>query len=134
MVSLMAKLSSEYFWDRMLIPPFIFFFQKLFPFGRVNDPKGQISAAAGGFILCKSQIFKQKNWYESIKDKVIDDCNIAKIIKNRGKIWLGLTNLVQSKRKYQTLNEIWKMVSRTAFEQLNFSIIILVVCCLGILL
>ena len=42
MVSLMAKLSSEYFWERMLIPPFIFFFQKLFPFGRVNDPKDQI--------------------------------------------------------------------------------------------
>ena len=134
MVSLMAKLSSEYFWERMLIPPFIFFFQKLFPFGRVNDPKDQISAAAGGFILCKSQIFKQKNWYESIKDKVIDDCNIAKIIKNRGKIWLGLTNLVKSKRTYQSLNEIWKMVSRTAFEQLNFSIIILIVCCLGMFL
>ena len=134
MVSLMAKLSSEYFWERMLIPPFIFFFQKLFPFGRVNDPKDQISAAAGGFILCKSQIFKQKNWYESIKYKVIDDCNIAKIIKNRGKIWLGLTNLVKSKRTYQSLNEIWKMVSRTAFEQLNFSIIILIVCCLGMFL
>ena len=134
MVSLMAKLSSEYFWERMLIPPFIFFFQKLFPFGRVNDPKDQISAAAGGFILCKSQIFKQKNLYESIKDKVIDDCNIAKIIKNRGKIWLGLTNLVKSKRTYQSLNEIWKMVSRTAFEQLNFSIIILIVCCLGMFL
>jgi hypothetical protein len=100
----------------------------------VNDPKDQISAAAGGFILCKSRIFKQKNWYESIKDKVIDDCNIAKIIKNRGKIWLGLTNLVKSKRTYQSLNEIWKMVSRTAFEQLNFSIIILIVCCLGMFL
>jgi hopene-associated glycosyltransferase HpnB len=134
MVSLMAKLSSEYFWEKMLIPPFIFFFQKLFPFGRVNDPKDQISAAAGGFILCKSQIFKQKNWYESIKDKVIDDCNIAKIIKNRGKIWLGLTNLVKSKRTYQSLNEIWKMVSRTAFEQLNFSIVILIVSCLGMFL
>ncbi len=134
MVSLMAKLSSKYFWERMLIPPFIFFFQKLFPFGRVNDPKDRLSAAAGGFILCKSKIFKQKNWYDSIKDKVIDDCNIAKIIKNRGAIWLGLTNLVKSRRRYQSLNEIWKMVSRTAFEQLNFSIITLIICCLGMFL
>ena len=131
MVSLMAKLSSEYFWEKMLIPPFIFFFQKLFPFGRVNNPKDQVSGAAGGFILCKSDIFKQENLYESIKDKVIDDCNIAKIIKNRGRIWLGLTNCVKSRRTYQNLNEIWKMVSRTAFEQLNFSITILIICCLG---
>ena len=32
------------------------------------------------------------------------------------------------------MNEIWKMVSRTAFEQLNFSIIILLICCLGMFL
>ena len=118
----------------MLIPPFIFFFKKLFPFGRVNDPKDKISAAAGGFILCKSQIFKKKNWYESIQNKVIDDCNIAKFFKKEGKIWLGLTNLVKSRRTYKNLDEIWKMVSRTAFEQLNFSIIILVICCLGMFL
>lgn len=131
MFSLMAKLNSKYFWEKLLIPPFIFFFQKIFPFGRVNDSKDQVSAAAGGFILCKSKIFKEKNWYESIKNKVIDDCNIARFFKKKGNIWLGLTNLVKSRRTYQNLNEIWKMVSRTAFEQLNFSIIILLICCLG---
>ena len=94
----MAKLNSNYFWEKFLIPPFIFFFQKLFPFGRVNNPKDKISAAAGGFILCKSRIFKKKNWYESIKNKVIDDCNIAKFFKKEGPIWLGLTNLVKSRR------------------------------------
>ena len=134
MFSLMAKLNSKYFWEKFLIPPFIFFFQKLFPFGRVNDPKDKISAAAGGFILCKSKIFKQKNWYESIKNKVIDDCNIAKFFKKEGSIWLGLTNLGKSRRIYKNLDEIWKMVSRTAFEQLNFSIIILLICCLGMFL
>ena len=134
MFSLMAKLNSKYFWEKLLIPPFIFFFKKLFPFGRVNDPKDKISAAAGGFILCKSQIFKQQNWYENIQNKVIDDCNIAKFVKKEGTIWLGLTNLVKSRRTYKNLDEIWKMVSRTAFEQLNFSIIILLICCLGMFL
>ena len=134
MFSLMAKLNCKYFWEKLLIPPFIFFFQKLFPFRRVNDPKDSVSAAAGGFILCKSQIFKEKNWYESIQNKVIDDCNIAKFFKKEGTIWLGLTNLVQSRRTYKNLDEIWKMVSRTAFEQLNFSIIILLICCLGMFL
>ena len=131
MFSLMAKLSCRHFWEKLLIPPFIFFFQKLFPFERVNNPKDHLSAAAGGFVLCKSKIFKQENCYDNIKNKVIDDCNLAKIIKKKGKIWLGLTNLVESRRSYQNLNDIWKMVSRTAFEQLNFSIIILISCCLG---
>ena len=134
MFSLMAKLNCKYFWEKLLIPPFIFFFQKLFPFRRVNNPNDTVSAAAGGFILCKSQIFKQKNWYENIKNKVIDDCSIAKFLKKKGKIWLGLTNLVKSRRTYQNMDDIWKMVSRTAFEQLNFSIIILLICCLGMFL
>ena len=38
---------------------------------------------------------------------------------------------MKSRRTNKNLDEIWKMVSRTAFEQLNFSIIILLICCLG---
>ena len=37
-------------------------------------------------------------------------------------IWIGLTKLVESQRSYNKLKEIWKMVSRTAYEQLNYSI------------
>ena len=63
---------------------------------------------------------------------MIDDCNLAKLIKENGNIWLGLTNQVLSKRKYFKLSEIWKMVSRTAFEQLNYSIILLLLTIFGL--
>ena len=73
--------------------------------------------------MCKSELFKKQNLYELIKDKIIDDCNLAKIIKVKGEhIWLGLTKLVESQRSYYKLKQIWKMVSRTAYEQLNYSI------------
>ena len=121
MVSLMAKLNCSSNWEKLLIPAFIYFFQKIYPFSKVNDPDNSLAAAAGGFILCKSEVFREENLYDQIKDKVIDDCNIAKKIKEKGNIWLGLTENVYSKRCYSNLSDIWKMVSRTAYEQLNFS-------------
>ena len=132
MISLMAKLNCSSLWEKFLIPPFIYFFQKIYPFNFVNNKEKSLSAAAGGFILCKSNVFSKKKLFDTIKDRVIDDCNLAKLIKENGNIWLGLTNQVLSKRKYFKLSEIWKMVSRTAFEQLNYSIILLLLTIFGL--
>ena len=114
MISLMAKLKCQSLWEFLLIPSFIYFFQKLYPFSKVNNNREKLAAAAGGFILCKSSIFKKENIYEQIKNKVIDDCNLAKKIKSHENfIWLGLTRMVESQRNYTKLEEIWRMVSRT---------------------
>ena len=46
LVLLMVALSCRGFWERLLIPPFIYFFQMLYPFAWVNDP-ARPTAAAG---------------------------------------------------------------------------------------
>ena len=66
MISLMAKLKCLSLWEFLLIPSFIYFFQKLYPFSKVNNNKEKLAAAAGGFILCKSSIFKKENIYDII--------------------------------------------------------------------
>ena len=48
LVSLMVRLRCQSTWERLLIPAFIFFFQMLYPFAAVNDPRNAIAAAAGG--------------------------------------------------------------------------------------
>ena len=125
MVSIMAKLNCSSFWEKLLIPNFIFFFQKLYPFNYVNNSKKTIAAAAGGCIFCDINVFREKKLFECIKDKLIDDCNLAKEIKKHGTIWLGLSNKVKSIRQYENLGSIWKMVERCAYEQLGRSIIVL---------
>ena len=134
MISLMAKLNCKNFWEKLLIPAFIFFFQKLYPFNLVNNNQSNFAAAAGGCIFSEINIFKKRNILELIKNKIIDDCNLAKILKKEGKIWLGLTDHVESLREYKKLNQIWRMVSRTAYEQLNNSFIILLISIFGMML
>ena len=39
LVSLMVKLWCRSAWEKLLIPAFVFFFQKLYPFPRANDDR-----------------------------------------------------------------------------------------------
>lgn len=121
LVSLMVLLRCESFWEKLLIPSFVFFFQKLYPFPWVNDPQKSTAAAAGGCILIRRQALKRVGGIEVVKQALIDDCSLAKAIKSPGKIWLGLTQSTRSSRSYLTLSSIWNMVARTAFTQLNYS-------------
>jgi hopene-associated glycosyltransferase HpnB len=121
LVSLMVRLRCDSLWEKLLIPAFIFFFQKLYPFPWVNDPGSRTAAAAGGCMLVRRSALKRAGGVDAIRQHLIDDCALAKLLKKQGSIWLGLSTRVVSERRYQRLSEIWDMVARTAFEQLNHS-------------
>ncbi|WP_373478845.1 glycosyltransferase [Geminocystis sp.] len=135
LVSLMVKLRCESFWEKLLIPAFIFFFQKLYPFSLVNNPHEKIAAAAGGCILIRESALTRIGGIESLKEALIDDCTLASLVKktlpiNHG-IWLGLSDTTTSLRSYHSLTPIWDMVARTAFTQLNYSLWLLIGTILG---
>ena len=122
LVSLMVKLRCESFWERWLIPAFVFFFQKLYPFPAVNDPARPTAAAAGGCMLVHRDTLADVGGIAAIRGELIDDCALARLIKAYGSIWLGLARRTRSLRAYNSLSEIWDMVARTAFMQLNHSV------------
>ncbi|MGB8698692.1 MAG: glycosyltransferase, partial [Thermosynechococcaceae cyanobacterium] len=141
LVSLMVLLRCQSFWEKLLIPAFIFFFQKLYPFPWVNQPQHPIAAAAGGCILVRRDTLVQVGGIEVIRRALIDDCALGAAIKGMGtknaktgRIWLGLTTNTVSLRPYPSLETIWDMVARTAFTQLNYSFGLLFVAILGMLL
>lgn len=128
LVSLMVMLRCDSVWERLLIPAFVFFFQKLYPFPWVNNPHQKMAAAAGGCILVRSQALIRAGGLPVIRDALIDDCSLAAAIKssgNPGNIWLGLTTTIVSLRPYTTLGSIWNMVARTAYTQLHYSPLLL---------
>lgn len=126
LVSLMVKLRCQSFWEKMLIPAFIFFFQKLYPFPWVNNPQKKMAAAAGGCILVKYEALERIGGLEAVSQALIDDCALAKAVKSsridaKKGIWLGLTDSTYSLRPYNDLKSIWLMISRTAYTQLNYN-------------
>ncbi len=122
LVSLMVRLRCETFWERLLVPPFIFFFQKLYPFPWVNDRSRSEAAAAGGCMLIRTTALQAAGGIATIRGQLIDDCALAARIKQYGgAIWLGLAEETRSLRLYPRLRDVWSMIARTAFTQLNHS-------------
>jgi hopene-associated glycosyltransferase HpnB len=134
LVSLMVKLRCESFAERFLIPPFVFFFALLYPFAWSNDPRKRTAAAAGGCVLIRRSAYERIGGYEAIKGALIDDCALAREVKRGGSIWLGLTQQTRSLRPYPQIADIWNMVARTAYTQLDHSPLILAATVLGMAL
>jgi hopene-associated glycosyltransferase HpnB len=131
LTSQMVLLRCESAWEKLLIPAFVFFFKKLYPFAWVNDPTRRTAGAAGGCMLVRKDTLVAAGGISAIKNEVIDDCALARTLKPHGPIWLGLTRRSASLRRYDTLSEIWAMVARTAFVQLGFSYLLLIGTVLG---
>ncbi len=129
LVSLMARLSCESAWERLLIPPFVYFFRMLYPFAWTNDPRRRTAGAAGGCMLLRAATLRASGGLDAVRDALIDDCALARQIKDLtlkrdpaaagGGIWLGLADGARSIRPYDGLGDIWRMVARTAYTQLH---------------
>jgi hopene-associated glycosyltransferase HpnB len=123
LVSIMAQLRMETFWEKLLAPAFIFFFKLLYPFSLGNNPSSALGVAAGGCILVRSEALRKTGAFASIRNAIIDDCALASSIKKSGgRTWTGLSLSVRSHRPYPHLSNFWEMVERTAFTQLRYSI------------
>ncbi len=129
LVSLMAEPPMGNFIERLLMPAFIFFFKLLYPFGLANKPTSRIAAAAGGCILVETSALRSAGAFASLHDALIDDCTLAAHIKRKGlRTWIGLSHAARSHRGYHSLAPIWEMVARTAYTQLKYSPVLLVIC------
>ncbi|HEY2821459.1 MAG TPA: glycosyltransferase [Candidatus Acidoferrum sp.] len=162
LTSLMVLLRAQTLPERFLIPPFLFFFLKLYPPSKIANPKSQTAGAAGGCILLRRTALDRIGGLTAIRGEVIDDCALARAIKRRRdlspnavprktalpkatsvgaartntastpKIWMGVTRQSHSLRAYTTFSEIRDMIARTAFTQLHYSPLLLAGTLLGL--
>jgi len=132
--SLMVKLRCKSFAERLFVPAFVFFFQMLYPFAWVNDPRRATAGAAGGCMLVKREALQAAGGLASIRGALIDDCALANLLKTRGPIALALTDNAHSLRAYPSIGDIRRMVARTAYAQLGYSPLLLAGMVLGLAL
>jgi hopene-associated glycosyltransferase HpnB len=135
LVSEMVRLNCASLAERTLVPAFVYFFQMLYPFVRVNDPRSKVAAAAGGTVLVRREALERIGGIDAIKGALIDDVTLAKAVKSSGSaIFLGHSRLAVSIRPYPRFADIWRMISRTAFTQLRYSAPMLVLTVLALTL
>jgi hopene-associated glycosyltransferase HpnB len=122
LVSQMALLRTDNTAERLLIPAFVYFFAQLFPFRRVNRRGGRTAAAAGGCMLVRRSTLEAAGGLGPISGARIDDVALGALLKSEGgDCWLGFSQDVVSRRRYNGVPEIWDMVARSAYTQLRYS-------------
>jgi hopene-associated glycosyltransferase HpnB len=137
LVSYMVRLRTRTFWERQIVPAFVYFFSQLYPFARVNTPPSRVAAAAGGCMLARRDALLAAGGLERIRDALIDDVSLARLLKRRrsgARIWLAHATDVESLRAYPTLPTLWNMVARSAYTQLRYSPTLLAGSVAGLLL
>lgn len=134
LVSLMVRLRCESAWERMIVPAFVFYFAKLYPFARVADPSSRVAAAAGGCMLARRSALARIGGFHAIRGELIDDCSLAARIKEGGPIRLDLADDSISLRPYDDWESLWNMIARSAYTQLHYSPWMLAGATLGMIL
>jgi hopene-associated glycosyltransferase HpnB len=135
LASFMVRLRCVSLAEKLLIPAFVYFFFKLYPPAWIEDAKNRTAGAAGGCVLLRLAALDRAGGLGAIRGQIIDDCSLARLIKQHGgRLWLGLSEESHSIREYETFGAIERMVSRTAFSQLNHSALLLLGTVLGMTL
>ncbi|HSU58591.1 MAG TPA: glycosyltransferase [Bryobacteraceae bacterium] len=133
LISYMVRLRCETASEKALIPAFVFFFFMLYPPSRIASDRKQTAGAAGGCVLIRPEALEKIGGLAAIRGEVIDDCALAQAVKRSGgRIWLGLSANDESIRGYGTFGEIGRMISRTAFNQLHHSPLLLAATLVGL--
>jgi hopene-associated glycosyltransferase HpnB len=119
-------LHCESLAEKLLIPAFVYFFFMLYPPAWIRNPRRSTAGAAGGCMLVRAETLERAGGLAAIRGAVIDDCSLARLLKQHdGRLWLGLTDQSHSLRRYETFSDVEHMVSRTAFNQLKHSSLLL---------
>jgi hopene-associated glycosyltransferase HpnB len=126
MASFMVKLHCQSAAEKLLIPAFVYFFFKLYPPAWISNPRRSEAGAAGGCILIRPAALEKAGGLQAIRQEVIDDCSLATRVKrNGGRLWLGASGSTRSIRPYEGFSGIGHMISRSAFNQLRHSNVLL---------
>ena len=133
LASCMVELRAKSFAERVLVPAFVFFFFMLYPPAWIGRSDRRTARAAGGCMLMRPRALVAIGGLASIRSELIDDCALARAVKSTGgRVWLGLTRLSVSTRPYGSFASVGRMISRTAFNQLRHSYLLLCGTVLGL--
>jgi hopene-associated glycosyltransferase HpnB len=133
LASLMVLLRARTFPEKILIPAFLYFFLQLYPPKWIADSAARTAGAAGGCLLIRRGALQRIGGLAAIRDAMIDDCALARAVKlSGGKIWMGVTRASTSLRDYKSFTEIRDMIARTAFTQLRYSRLLLLITTVGL--
>ena len=111
--------------ERMIVPLMHFVLLNLLPLRLVKLSKNPaFSAASGQFMLFNADNYRENQWHEQVKGKVVEDIEIMKLVKGYGfKAEALLANGFIFCRMYKDFSEAFNGFSKNLLAGFNNSVI-----------
>jgi chlorobactene glucosyltransferase len=104
------------FWERIIQPLIFTSIASAFPHSRINSPEYKEAAANGQFILICRDAYQAVGGHEAIKDKIVEDFALAKLVKGKGyRLRVARGRQLIRTRMYRNLKEIWEGWTKNIF-------------------
>lgn len=122
-ITLIPRFEALSFWERVMIPTWMWVFLMFSVFYRIDDPKSPGAVGIGGFFLIKRSILDRLGCYDVLKDEVMEDVRIAEMIKRSGaRLLIAYAPNHLRTRMYTNFREMWECGTKNWFSGVRFSV------------
>ncbi len=125
LLSLFANQEMQSGGEKLVVPLMHYILLNLLPLQLVYLVKnGSVAAASGQFMLFDAEIYKQNQWHEQVRDKVVEDVEIMKLVKSaqyNGEALLA--NGMVSCRMYKNYKEAINGFSKNFLAAFNYNVL-----------
>ena len=129
LLSLFAEQQMDTIGEKTVVPLMHYILLNLLPLRLVYLVKNSaVAAASGQFMLFDAEIYRAEQWHEKVKDRVVEDVEIMRIVKSAG--YNGealLANGMLSCRMYKGYADAVNGFSKNFLAAFNYSIITLLI-------
>ncbi len=95
--------------ERIIMPVAFMGITTLYPPTRVNDPNSKVAIANGQYLLIRRRVYNAVGGIESVKDKIAEDLEFARVVKGAGyRLLIAEGTHLMSVRMYTSFDEIWE--------------------------
>jgi len=121
LLSLLPALEAGSFWEGVIQPFAAACLMIVYPLHWVNDPTAERYAFANGqFILIRRSAYDKIGGHESVKDKFVEDINLARQVRKAGlNLELAMGPDLFATRMYSSLSSIIKGWSRIFYAAVD---------------
>lgn len=129
LLSLFTNQQMNTFGEKAVVPLMHYILLNLLPLRLVYLVKNStVAAASGQFMFFDADIYRRNEWHKQVKDRVVEDVEIMRLIKSSG--YNGealLANGMISCRMYKSYTEAVNGFSKNFLAGFNYSIITLLI-------
>ena len=129
LLSLFTNQQMDTFGEKSVVPLMHYILLNLLPLRLVYLVKNStVAAASGQFMFFNAEIYRANEWHKQVKDRVVEDIEIMRLIKSSGVNGEALlANGMITCRMYKGFTEAVNGFSKNFLAGFNYSIITLLI-------